>query len=375
MTSLPVTVYDALHWESGRGMWRYSRQLIRHIEACEFLPCQHGVLKKYHSQHPLLQVIGAELLEPSWRIFKFPHIAIFPYNVLPFICTKRAGVRVLIVHDLMFLESRFGLSIGALFRRVKFGGSVKKADKIICVSETTKRDLLCRWPNIRVTVIPNALDILFFEPFGRQRPRNKIFRVLHFGGAIKSKGTGLLLKAIARLISDGCSVEVFIASMSENEGFIQRQASACGLGPKDHTILPRLSDAELVNLYRVCDLHCMPSLGEGFGLPVIEAASQGLPNLLSPLPVFRELIADAALYFEEWTAEAIAIGIKTAMKTDLKLMVAKAREHALSYSFANVHEHYAKPFLTGLIEDWRQVSSVSNATNATTEKSSAKILP
>src|SRR6266496_2098127 len=190
MKTPSATVYDALHWESGRGVWRYSRQLIRHIEACPFLPCQHGVLKKCHSQHPLLQVIGAELLEPGWRIFSPPHISIFPYNVLPFICPKPCGIRVLVVHDLMFMDRRFGLSIGTLYRRIKIGRSIKRAEIIICVSETTRRDIARRWPSVSPVLIPDALDDVFCESFERQRPQNRIFKILHFGGTAQSKSTG-----------------------------------------------------------------------------------------------------------------------------------------------------------------------------------------
>src|SRR5207245_2414621 len=191
----------------------------------------------------------------------------------PFICPRRFGMRVLVVCDLMFAERRFGLSAGALYRRLKIGRSVKQADLIICISETTKREVTRKWPNMRPAVIPCALDGVFCEPFEMQRPRDKVFRLIHFGGTIPSKCTGLLLKAISRVISDGERVEVVIGGVSEHRSFIHKLAADCGLAPAHYTILPRLSDVDLVRLYRKCNLHCMPSLGEGFGLPVIEAAS------------------------------------------------------------------------------------------------------
>lgn len=354
MSAVPITVYDALHWESGRGMWRYRSQLIRHIEQCEFLHFQVWLPQIFNSRYPLFQILSAELLEPIWRMVSPLHISIFPYNVLPIICPKQSGIRILVVCDLMFLDNRFGLSIGSLYRRFKISGSINRADTIICISETTKRNVRDRWTDAQPIVIPCALDNVFLEPFENKKNQNKVFRILHFGGAIESKGTALLLQAIQRLISEGYWVEVLIASMSKNPEFIHKQASYCGLDSKHYTILPRLSDTQLVNLYRTCDLHCMPSLGEGFGIPVIEAASQYLPNVLSPLPVFQELMADAALYFEDWTVESIATSIKKAITTDLTSLAAEARARALAYSFQHIHEHYARPFFQRIVDNWQK---------------------
>jgi glycosyltransferase involved in cell wall biosynthesis len=357
MSTRAITVYDALHWKSGRGMWRYRNQLIRHIEQCEFLHFQCAIPQIFNSRYPLFQILSAELIEPIWRMASPLHISIFPYNVLPIICPKHSGIRILVVCDLMFLDNRFGLSIGSFYRRFKINGSINRAETIICISETTKRNVMDRWTDTHPTVIPCALDNLFLEPFEKPKNQNKVFRILHFGGAIKSKGTALLLQAIQRLIFEGYLVELFIASMSKNPEFIHQQASHCGLDSKHYTILPRLSDAELVNLYRTCDLHCMPSLGEGFGIPVIEAASQYLPNVLSPLPVFQELMADAALYFEDWTVESIASSLKKAIATDLTSLSTAARTRALAYSFDHIQEHYARPFFQRIVDNWQKTDN------------------
>lgn len=57
-----------------------------------------------------------------------------------------------------------------------------------------------------------------------------------------------------------------------------------------------LADGEVAALYRDADLVVMPSLYEGFGLPLVEAMSLGVPLLCSDIPVLREVAAEAALY-------------------------------------------------------------------------------
>jgi glycosyltransferase involved in cell wall biosynthesis len=54
-------------------------------------------------------------------------------------------------------------------------------------------------------------------------------------------------------------------------------------------VLGKVSDSSLMELYATADLFVMPSLYEGFGLPVLEAMAVGCPTAISNIPVFREI--------------------------------------------------------------------------------------
>jgi glycosyltransferase involved in cell wall biosynthesis len=71
--------------------------------------------------------------------------------------------------------------------------------------------------------------------------------------------------------------------------------------------LQHLSDAALLDLYASADLFLMASEGEGFGLPIVEAARHGLPLLLRDLPVFREIADGHAMWFADDRALAEAL--------------------------------------------------------------------
>jgi glycosyltransferase involved in cell wall biosynthesis len=329
-------------------MWRYSRQLIRHIELLG-VPCQHSLLGRWHSQKNFLQLIGAEILEPCLRIFSSPHIALHPYNVLPFLSPKCQGAQLLVVHDLIFMNAAFRKSMGAKYRSIKIERSIDKAHKVICHSETTQRTVESTWPDVSTMLIPAAFDDAFETPLVK-KSRSSTFRILHFGGTAVSKGTALLINAVARLVAKGYKVHLTIAAMSQNPTFIRRIANACELATEHYSVLPRLSDEELATLYRNCDLHCMPSLAEGFGLPVIEAASRALPSLLSPLPIFREIMGDSALYLENCSDDSITAGLIDAIQQDLVPLGLKAKAKATEYSFSVVHARYAKPSFEALLE-------------------------
>jgi glycosyltransferase involved in cell wall biosynthesis len=69
------------------------------------------------------------------------------------------------------------------------------------------------------------------------------------------------------------------------------------------------SDDYLAELYDHCACLIAASLGEGFGLPLVEAAQHKLPIIARDLPVFREIAGDHAFYFKGDSAEALATRI------------------------------------------------------------------
>lgn len=69
-------------------------------------------------------------------------------------------------------------------------------------------------------------------------------------------------------------------------------------------------DALLDKLYTACTVLLAPSEGEGFGLPVVEAARRGLPILCRDLPVFREVAGENAAYFSGETPLSLANAVR-----------------------------------------------------------------
>jgi len=74
--------------------------------------------------------------------------------------------------------------------------------------------------------------------------------------------------------------------------------------------LQGVDDAGLQALYRHSACLLQPSEGEGFGLPLIEAASQGLPMLVRDIPVFREVGGEHACYFSGLDGAALAAAVR-----------------------------------------------------------------
>ncbi len=82
--------------------------------------------------------------------------------------------------------------------------------------------------------------------------------------------------------------------------------------------LGRLSDADLIALYKQASVFVFPSLIEGFGLPGLEAMAAGLPVVAARASCLPEIYGDAAMFFDPHDSEDLAIKI-TQVLNDKKL--------------------------------------------------------
>ena len=121
------------------------------------------------------------------------------------------------------------------------------------------------------------------------------------------KGQAQVLDAFNQIWAKGVCVNLVIIGklgwMSED---IKDQLDDHGRKNLSLFWLSGLSDEALLAIYRAADCLIAASYGEGFGLPLIEAAQQQLPIIARDIPVFREVAADHAYYFSGDSAAELA---------------------------------------------------------------------
>lgn len=123
--------------------------------------------------------------------------------------------------------------------------------------------------------------------------------VLMVGTVEPRKGHRLALQAFDRLWADGHDVNLVIAGKLGwmMESFGEQLRAHPMRGERLHWVTG-ITDHELQVLYKSTDVLLAASEGEGFGLPIIEAALHDVPVIARDIPVFREVAGDAALYFD-----------------------------------------------------------------------------
>ncbi|MCW7493192.1 glycosyltransferase family 4 protein [Leptospira sp. 2 VSF19] len=179
----------------------------------------------------------------------------------------------------------------------------KAADRIVCVSNSTKDDFLSIYnhiPKEKVFVIHNAGD-LSKEPVEGTQDFGADY-ILFVGNRGEYKNFEFLLKVFSSLSREKKLILVCAGGKSFSPKEL-KNINGLGLSDKvKHVSFS--SDTVLANLYRNAKLFVYPSLYEGFGIPLLEAMSVGCPVFCSDIKVFKEVAGDAAEYFDPKNATA-----------------------------------------------------------------------
>lgn len=257
------------------GIGTYIRNLLRELvalgdEYVAFAPAdaalppgvEHVVVDAPHYSIRELIAVGRAADRARLDLFHAPHYVV-PFTKVPLVVT---------VHDLIHL--RHPNPLARLYARRMIGRAVRKARRVLTVSETVKREIEETFGAKKVTVAPNGVDHLSANG---QRSTANYF--LYVGNDKPHKNVDLAVDAAGRI---GASLVLAGASFERFRG----RARLAGF----------VSDAELAALYRGAIALVMPSREEGFGLPALEAMRCGTAVITSTAPALVEVTGDAALH-------------------------------------------------------------------------------
>lgn len=192
---------------------------------------------------------------------------------------------VVVVHDLNFLDpTTHEISWKQLaYRRLLHSWTLRRVDAIVVNSESTRQEVetFRHGAGQKARVLPLPADLpIDGRRWARVDRGDGAIVVLSFGHA-RNKGVDRVLRVMVEHPEVHLRV---VAPMMGWESFWE--PLAIELGVRDRiTVLEGLTDEELVGEYLACDVFCMLSTYEGYGLPVVEALSLGVPTVISALPV------------------------------------------------------------------------------------------
>ena len=192
-------------------------------------------------------------------------------------------------------------------------------DQALCISESVCRDmratLATESPNSTISLasFPLGADLDSWLPpvAGLPGPPPGTARFLMVGTVEMRKGHAQALDAFEQLWAKGVPCELLIAGHAGwlVEELIERLRHHPQAGKRLHWIEGG-GDANLLAAYRDSSALLAASWGEGFGLPLVEAAASGLPILARDIPVFREVAGRGADFFRGESGAELAAAIQ-----------------------------------------------------------------
>jgi glycosyltransferase involved in cell wall biosynthesis len=234
------------------------------------------------------------------------------------------GPYVVTVHDLIhFLRKELDTAKRdaaarlwkALPYRLVLARAVRHAERVIAVSEATKREVVERLgiESSRVVVTYEGVGTELRSSSGNGLLPNLGVRrpyFLYVGNAYPHKNLSRLLEAFARL-QDGPPAGFQLVLVGKHGPYgsaLEQLASTLRIDSRV-VFAGQVTDAQLAELYRNAMALVIVSLAEGFGLPGLEAMVLRVPVLASRIDALTEVYGDAALYVDPSDSRDIARGL------------------------------------------------------------------
>jgi len=283
-------------------------------------------LVKYYTQNEYKFFTRGEKLPENIDLVHFPYFEPF-FLALPI---YKKYLTVVTVHDLtpIVFKKHFprGLKGELKWQMQKY--ALKKANAIITDSNCSKKDIVKHVgvPAERVSVVYLAAG----EEFAKLKTENLKLKikekynlpekfVLYVGDvtwnknlprlveAVKSINVPLVMVGKALVSEDFDKNNPWNKDLAKVQDLINNQES---INKNQIIRLGFVPTEDLVAIYNLATVFVMPSLYEGFGLPILEAMSCGCPVITTKEGSLAEVAGDAAFYVDAYSKESIAKGIK-----------------------------------------------------------------
>ena len=273
-----------------------------------------------------------------------PEVLFIPAHVLPLVAPGRLPPSVVTVHDLGYLHlpaththsQRLYLDAGTRY-------AVRRATRLIAVSEATASDLRCAYhaaaaqvrvvheaaPPAPIVTPADSADARMRHGIGRPyalfigtlQPRKNLLRIAQAFATLRAAGHDRFDLVLAG--APGWKSEPLLAAIDH-----------LGLGSALHRT-GYLSPIDAAALLHGALFFCYPSQFEGFGLPVLEAQQAGVPVLTSNNSSLPEIAGDAALLVDPTDVDAIAAAmLRLSMDEELRAqLIAAGHENVKRFSW------------------------------------------
>lgn len=259
---------------------------------------------------------------------------------------------VLTIHDLipLIFKDQFPVGVKGNLNWAIQKRNLKKVDRVITDSFSSKQDIekITKYPGNKIDVVHLAAG----EHFKKlsKIDKNKIIKkynlpsefLLYVGDVTWNKNLPNLIQSVLKtehklvIVGKAFVNKDYDRNHPWNKSFYEAQVLA--EGSEQIITLGFVDDNDLVKLYNLATCMILPSLYEGFGLPVIEAMRCGCPVITTKEGSLEEVADSAAEFIDPRSIDSIVLGINEIMsnKSLRQAMSKKGLEWSSKFSWKNV---------------------------------------
>jgi len=248
------------------------------------------IRKAYSFLYSRLVRIPVDILLPRFDVYIGTNFIRFPYIT--------SHPSLIAIHDMAYVrfpETIERKNLAHLTKHVPL--TMEEDNTVIATSAFTKRELEELYPDHNeIFNVSNAIDTPFWTPSGTKREKY----ILAVGTLEPRKNFSALLEAYTSLPEKVQMAHplVIVGGSGWGESYFQKS--------KHITFTGYVDDKKLIELYRKARLFVLPSLYEGFGIPVLEALSTNTPVICADIPPLRDIANKYATYFDPKSSKNIA---------------------------------------------------------------------
>jgi len=316
-----------------RGMGKYVFELLQKSSA------QQGVDWVLFGDDPRFGMVAPEGKPITTDIFEFKGdrfclweqlglpLRAVKHNVDVLHCTEGAlslwqpKATVVTIHDALAWVERPDTAGAKFYWDTLMPAALKKCAAVITISESSRNDILARWPWLesKLDVIPHGIEDAYFTDELSCLPEDLALTIgkapylVYMGGPMERKRFSWAAEVLAKtnhptlkLIACGFGAEARRTATAQLPNYLKNRVHFASF----------LSDAELRALYRQAKAVLYPTLYEGFGFPAIEAQAAGVPAIFSALGSLKELVGPMAVIVPPIDMDAWVAAVNQAMNMD-----------------------------------------------------------
>jgi glycosyltransferase involved in cell wall biosynthesis len=303
--------------------------------------CDREILEKIESDlglenKPNFEIISLETQNKfSWNFWTLPkYLRAHPIDlyltqyITPFFVPKKIKI-LTIIHDVSFCVFPKLIKFSDLFfLRTLIPLALKRADKIIAVSQFTRNEIIKYYkvnPK-KVDYIHNAVADDFLSQTFSQSELEAIREkynlpqkfILYLGTLQPRKNIPVLVEAYAKIKSQLPEVKLVLAG-GKGHNYDQKIDTIikdCELGDGEVVFAGFVAEEDKKAVMLLADCFCFPSLYEGFGIPILEAFCASLPCVVSDIAPHEEVAEDSALFFAPNDADGLSEKLSKLLSDD-----------------------------------------------------------